>query len=785
MNIAFITDRMIKGHGVDLVVDRLANGLAEIGYNCKVYCNYFDETFINRKSYKIEKLHYFKPDPNPIIYERRIRKLVPYLNNRNIDLFIIHSFPFYSLVPKLNKPTLVGDHGIVSVEGMPLRRRLRFKYMKLSQNLSYFKKADKIVAISKFLLNSLPDKLRYKATHIYNGCDHYHLNPISEEDIQQFRKSLGVTPKDILLLFVGRLNLSNQPYKGLAELKSIYQEILQKHKNTKLLAVGFGTKNDEEFLKNQGVLAISNASEDLMPLIYRSSDIYTTCSHWEGFDLPIAEAHSFSKPTICYRIGAHEEISIDGKTGFIVDGPRDFYEKLDILINDKKLRKEMGINAKEYSKNFNWKDAAKNYDRAIKGILKDKVKKTSSAVTLDRIESLKSDEVTAVIVNYNSSYPCLKDCLDSLSRQTYKKMEIMIYDNHSTNGVLDSIQKEFKDVKIIRSQKNLGLGRALNQAIKLIDSEFVFISSFDVIYDRDVIELTVKQIKKLDSTYLGIAPKIKFHYLQDYLESVGIYLDINLSIGYHGIGQLDLGQYNREEDIFGVSFTSALMRREAFFNGKVGPIDPTFFLFYEDVDFCYRANLQGYKFRSCPSAHCYHKYAYSFRDDAVSFQIKYYYQKLNVLKVAYKNSEYNNLKRILDGELHVQKQNLKDKNLKPFAKKIFSNFRKSRSYLKRKRLDIQFSRQVPDHEVIKFSWKEKNYFDFVKNEPIYSIENLHHTYRRLFVIIGNRLYGSMTHYLENLQNTKFKIDSRIYRKILHDKFQYEPDSVHQFIDKIN
>ena len=114
INIAFITDRMIKGHGVDLVVDRLADGLAEIGYNCRVYCNYFDETFINRKSYNIEKLHYFKPDANPVVYERRIRKLAPYLNSKDIDLFIIQSFPFYSLIPRLNKPVLVVDHGIIS-----------------------------------------------------------------------------------------------------------------------------------------------------------------------------------------------------------------------------------------------------------------------------------------------------------------------------------------------------------------------------------------------------------------------------------------------------------------------------------------------------------------------------------------------------------------------------------------------------------------------------------------------------------------------------------------------
>ncbi len=340
INIAFITDRMIKGHGVDLVVDRLADGLAKIGYDCRVYCNYFDKTFINRKSYNIEKLHYFKPDANPIIYERRIRKLVPYLNSKDIDLFIIQSFPFYSLIPSLNKPVLVVDHGIISVSGLPLKRRLRYRYMNLSQNISYFKKADKIVSVSKYLLNCLPRKLREKATFIYNGCDHYQQKTVNVEDIKRFRDQIGVKPKDVILLFVGRLNLTNQPYKGLSELIGIYQNISSRYKNVKLLAVGYGTKNDEELLRNQGVLSISNAPEKLMPLIYKSCDIYTTCSKWEGFDLPIAEAHSFLKPTICYDIGAHSEISRNGKTGFVVKNRRDFAKKLEMLIKDAGMRKK-------------------------------------------------------------------------------------------------------------------------------------------------------------------------------------------------------------------------------------------------------------------------------------------------------------------------------------------------------------------------------------------------------------------------------------------------------------
>jgi len=783
-SIAFITDRMIKGHGVDLVVDRLADGLAKIGYNCSVYCNYFDKTFINRKSYGIEKLHYFKPDANPIVYERRIRKLAPYLSSKDIDLFIIQSFPFYSLIPKLNKPVLAVDHGIPSVDGLPFKRRLRYKYMKISQNISYFKKADRIVSVSKYILDCLPRNLREKAVYIYNGCDHYQKKIISPEEINNFRNEIGVNPGDILLLFVGRLNLTNQPYKGLSELIDIYQNILIKHKNARLLAVGYGTKNDEELLKNQGILSICNASEKLMPLIYSSCDIYTTCSHWEGFDLPISEAHSFQRPTICYNIGAHPEISKNGQTGFVVQSRKEFIKKLEILIDDPKLRKKMGASAIDYSKNFTWENSVKKYHQIIKKMMGLTDSDVIAKPSINIYKHSPGKNVSVIIVNYNSSYSVLKECLASIKNQTFKNVEIIIFDNNSAHNVLESIKKEFKDIKIVYSKKNLGLGKGINQALKYVNSDLVVISNFDVSYNHDAFEQMVTSINGLESTYIGLAPKIKLYYQKDFLESTGIYIDNNFYLGHYGLGQLDLSQYNRTEDVFGVSFVSCLIKRDAFLKNMVGMIDPTLFLFYEDVDFCYRANLHGYKFKSCPSAICYHKYAYSFRDEATAFQTKYYYQKLNLLKMAYKNAGPHNLKRIISNELGIQKQNLKDVNLKTIAKKIMREFKRSKRYLNNERQFIQFSRQIFDTDIIKYSWGEDTFFDVVKNEPVYSIDNLHHSYRRLFVLMGNERYGGHVNYLMNLKNTKFKMETNLFKNILHGKLEYEPASVHKFIDKI-
>jgi len=786
INIAFITDRMIKGHGVDLVVDRLADGLAREGYHTKVYCNYFDETFTNRKSYGIERLHYFKPAANPIIYEQRIRRLVPYLNSKQVDLFIIQSFPFYSLIPKLNAPVLAVEHGVVSVTDMPLKRKLKFKYMYHSQNMSYFKKAEGLITVSKYLLGCLPLSLRKKASFIYNGANHYKMKDVSSSEVADFRESMGVSADDILLLYVGRLNLTNQPYKGLAELVSIYQDIYQKHTNIKLLAVGFGSKNDEEYLKNQGILAIGNAPEEQMPLLYSSCDIYATASKWEGFDLPIAEAQGFGKPTISYNIGAHPEVSRNGHTGYIVDDYQEFKEKLEILLLNPDLREKMGREAKEYAKEFTWENSVKNYDHYIKKMLSLKDTDIQPKPHINRYKTAKSKDVSVVIVNYNSSYQVLNECLQSLTKQTHKEIEIIIFDNNSSNKeMLRDIKVLFPHIDIIYSGRNLGLGEGLNRAIEQATSKLILISNFDVVYNIDAVEQMVSLINNLDSSYIGVAPKVKFYFQRDFIENVGISIDENFYAGNYGRGQLDLSQYNKQEDIFGTSFVSCMIRKKAFLKNRVGPIDPSFFLFYEDVDFCYRANLHGYRFRSCPQAILYHRYSCSFRDEATAFQRIYYHQKLNIMKTAFKNAEEHNMKRILKNELGIQKQNLRDANLKHIARRIASDSRKSSRHLKRQRHFIQFSRQLFDSDIIKYSRGEKDYFDIVRNEPEYSIRNLLYSYRRLFALLGNEKYEGIVNYLTTLESTKFITDSRLFKDILHGKLEYEPISVHRFIDRLS
>ncbi len=118
-------------------------------------------------------------------------------------------------------------------------------------------------------------------------------------------------------------------------------------------------------------------------------------------------------------------------------------------------------------------------------------------------------KVTVIIVNYNSSYPCLKECIDSIKNQTYKNIDILIFDNYSQNNTIELIKNDYNDIRIINSDKNLGLGKALNKAIKEVNSEYILISNFDVTYDKIAIEELVNDINKLGNQIYRACSKNK------------------------------------------------------------------------------------------------------------------------------------------------------------------------------------------------------------------------------------------------------------------------------------
>ena len=95
-----------------------------------------------------------------------------------------------------------------------------------------------------------------------------------------------------------------------------------------------------------------------------SSSINLNTSTYEGFCLTIIEGYECGVPSISFNSGEQiEEVIIDHKTGFIAKDREDYINKLKELMDNSDLLKEMGVNAKEYNKNFTIDKIVNDWDK--------------------------------------------------------------------------------------------------------------------------------------------------------------------------------------------------------------------------------------------------------------------------------------------------------------------------------------------------------------------------------------------------------------------------------------
>jgi GT2 family glycosyltransferase len=217
------------------------------------------------------------------------------------------------------------------------------------------------------------------------------------------------------------------------------------------------------------------------------------------------------------------------------------------------------------------------------------------------------------------------------------KISVVVIDNASIEKFEIRNSKFEIDVKIIRSEKNLGFSGGQNVGIKYsLDNgaDYILILNNDTIVDKDLIEELLNTAEK--DKAIGIAvPKIyfasgsEFHkdkYKKEDLGKVFWYaggeMDWKNVIGFHrGVDGVDSGQYDRIEKTDFASGCCMLVKREIF--EKVGLLDEKFFLYYEDSDLCEKIRRKGYSIIYSPKAILWHKNAGSAGGSGSSLQDYY------------------------------------------------------------------------------------------------------------------------------------------------------------------
>jgi GT2 family glycosyltransferase len=210
--------------------------------------------------------------------------------------------------------------------------------------------------------------------------------------------------------------------------------------------------------------------------------------------------------------------------------------------------------------------------------------------------------LSIIIPHYNGAYhlPC---CFNALRSQTYPHLEIILADNGSTDESLTLTRRDFPEVKIIELGQNLGFAGAVNRGIEQAKGEIIVPLNNDT-------EVAPGWAQALVDTLLAypdagiIASKMLLFDRRDTLHSAGDGFGPDGIPINRGVWQKDRGQFDQDTYIFGGCGGAVAYRREML--DDIGPFDEDLFMYLEDVDLNWRAQLAGYRAVFAPNAVVYH-----------------------------------------------------------------------------------------------------------------------------------------------------------------------------------
>ncbi len=218
-------------------------------------------------------------------------------------------------------------------------------------------------------------------------------------------------------------------------------------------------------------------------------------------------------------------------------------------------------------------------------------------------------KISAVIVTWNSSAD-IKQCLESIQRQTYPIAETFVVDNNSQDGTPDLIAKEFPRVILLRQTENLGFAKANNLAFDKATGEWILALNPDAWIANDFIEKLMAF--NGDKHKIGaLGGKILAAGISNgnIIDSAGVEIFRSRRVRDRGMGEIDAGQYSNPERVFGICAAAALYRKEMLDEVKIdGQIFPErFFAYYEDADLAWRQWRTGWESWYAPDAAAWHK----------------------------------------------------------------------------------------------------------------------------------------------------------------------------------
>jgi GT2 family glycosyltransferase len=210
--------------------------------------------------------------------------------------------------------------------------------------------------------------------------------------------------------------------------------------------------------------------------------------------------------------------------------------------------------------------------------------------------------LSIIIPHYNAK-AFLGPCLEALERQSYSCLEVILVDNGSSDGSVELTRHSYPKVKIVELGQNLGLTGAINRGVAQASGEIVVALNNDTEVAPGWAQALVDALQAYPDAGI-VASKMLLFNQRDKLHSAGDGFGTDGIPINRGVWQQDTGQYDSDCYIFGGCGGAVAYRRDML--ADIGLFDEELFMYLEDVDLNWRAQLAGYRAVFAPRAVVYH-----------------------------------------------------------------------------------------------------------------------------------------------------------------------------------
>jgi len=261
-------------------------------------------------------------------------------------------------------------------------------------------------------------------------------------------------------------------------------------------------------------------------------------------------------------------------------------------------------------------------------------------------------DLSVIIVNYNTCELTVQALHSVYRSDTSFAFEVILVDNHSSDGSVDTIRKQFPELTLIANDDNVGFAKANNQGIRLARGRYVLLLNSDTVIKPNTLETMLRFMDAnpgvgssgckivLPDGSLDKAckrgfptPLASFYYAFGFSRLFPKVPHFN----QYQLGYLDENEQYPVDCLVGAFM---LVRKEAI--DQVGGLDESFFMYGEDVDWCYRIKQAGWGIHYYPYTTIVHykgassrrkpfKIIYEFHRAMILFHNKHYRKRYNPL----------------------------------------------------------------------------------------------------------------------------------------------------------